>query len=144
MCGQQNGVAGSDRRGSGSIVGNPELIAQVLINASILSEVVRQLRLDQSNGFNSGTLSIEPFGGSRCRGVLATTYAFSMVFSWSEKEREASSAEKRTPENSGLERGTLLRTSDGCAKPSLSECTDTPPATELETTRSECRRVVDG
>jgi hypothetical protein len=49
-------------------------------NASILSEVVRQLRLDQSNGFNSGTLSIEPFGGSRCRGVLATTYAFSMVF----------------------------------------------------------------
>lgn len=33
MCGQQNGVAGSDRRGSGSIVGNPELIAQVLINA---------------------------------------------------------------------------------------------------------------
>jgi hypothetical protein len=36
--------------------------------------------LDKSNGFNSGTLSIEPFGGSRCRGVLATTYAFSMVF----------------------------------------------------------------
>jgi hypothetical protein len=33
MCGQQNGVAGSDRRGSGSIVGNPELIAQVLIKA---------------------------------------------------------------------------------------------------------------
>ena len=110
-------------------------IFKCLVNASILSEVVRQLRLDQSNGFNSGTLSIEPFGGSRCRGVLATTYAFSMVFSWSEKEREASSAEKRTPENSGLERGTLLRTSDGCAKPSLSECTDTPPATELETTR---------
>jgi hypothetical protein len=52
-----------------------------LVNASILSEVVRQLRLDKSNGFNSGTLSIEPFGGSRCRGVLATTYyAFSMVF----------------------------------------------------------------
>jgi hypothetical protein len=50
------------------------------INASTLSEVVRQLRLDRSDGFNSGTLSIEPFGGSRCRGVLATTYAFSMVF----------------------------------------------------------------
>ena len=114
------------------------------INASILSEVVRQLRLDQSNGFDSGTLSIEPFGGSRCRGALATTYAFSMVFSWSEKEREASSAEKRTPKKSDLERDTLLRTSDGCPKPSLSECTDRPPATELETTQSECRRVVDG
>jgi hypothetical protein len=35
MCGQQNGVAGSGRRGSGSIVGNPELIAQVLINAAV-------------------------------------------------------------------------------------------------------------
>ncbi len=56
------------------------LVCQLLINASILSEVVRQLRSDKSNGFNSGTLSIEPFGGSRCRGVLATTYAFSMVF----------------------------------------------------------------
>jgi hypothetical protein len=64
------------------------------INASILSEVVRQLRVDRGNGFNSGALSIEPFGGSRCRGVLATTYAFSMVFLGWRKSWEASSAEK--------------------------------------------------
>ena len=66
------------RQPGGASEVNPD--SKCLINASILSEVVRQLRLDKSNGFNSGTLSIEPFGGSRCRGVLATTYAFSMVF----------------------------------------------------------------
>jgi len=37
----------------------------LFINASTLSEVVRQLKLDQSNGFNSGALSIEPFALNR-------------------------------------------------------------------------------
>jgi hypothetical protein len=50
------------------------------INASFLSDVVRQVELDGHDGFNSGALSIEPFGGSRWRGVWATIYAFSMVF----------------------------------------------------------------
>ena len=50
------------------------------INASSLSEVVRQTKLDEINGFNSGALSIEPLGGSRWLGVWATIYAFSMAF----------------------------------------------------------------
>lgn len=49
-------------------------------NASSLSEVVREVELGGPHGFNSGALSIEPFGGSRWRGVWATIYAFSMVF----------------------------------------------------------------
>jgi hypothetical protein len=65
--------------------------AKVPVNASSLSEVVRQIDLDGHDGFNSGALSIEPFGGSRWRGVWATIYAFSMVFLGKEK-REAPSA----------------------------------------------------
>ena len=79
------------------------------INASILSEVVRQLRLDRSNGFNSGTLSIEPFGGSRCRGVLATTYAFSMVFLGRRKSEKHPLQRNEPPENSGVERRQVVK-----------------------------------
>ncbi|HWO34445.1 MAG TPA: hypothetical protein VNO32_37100, partial [Candidatus Acidoferrum sp.] len=34
------------------------------INASSLSQVVRQVALDGHDGINSGALSIDPFGGS--------------------------------------------------------------------------------
>jgi hypothetical protein len=59
--------------------------------------------LDQSNGFDSGTLSIEPFGGSRWRGVWATTYAFSMVFLGRRKSGKHFLQRNEPPENSGLE-----------------------------------------
>jgi hypothetical protein len=60
-----------------------------LVNASTLSEVVRQLKLGQSNGFNSGALSIEPWRKPLSRCVGNSLCVFNGV-SWPEKERDDS------------------------------------------------------